>query len=612
MEHPYVALLWDRFDPIQSAAAGELLERLRSAGHPWTLRLSGPGIEVLDMPSPNAPFAPMLLAQGRGVLYGRVFNRGCGRIVSAVAISQDEVLSAEDVAARCSALVNDYWGAYVAILTNPRSGDWTIMRDCSGMIPCYRTQAQGIEVFFSDIRYTECILPKLTLSMEYLAAFLRAPHLEIRETGVEQIQELLAGEAHVFCNGKRTIRQAWSPIHASASDSVPDIHTAARHLREATELCISGWAPGFQRIVHSLSGGFDSAIVLGCLLRCANPPEIVCVNGYAEGPAEDERSYARLSASAAGLELTEQSWDVHHPAFDERCLASRTCAKPTISHAVGGLYAAFWDEISLSHRCEAIWTGQGGDHIFLAAKTDLGVVDCRRLHGFGQQLGAAISDSAALTGHSIWHVLSVLAVPSRDRHHTAAARHTFERSPFLLPTTDGLELERYAHHPWFEASRCLPPAKRYQVMQLAEVLNRERPMAGLQKIPAFHPLLSQPLIEAALRIPVHVLLTGGKTRGLARIAFQDLIPAEILHRELKGQVSSHMLRIFHRSKHFISELLLDGLLVQRGLVSRTAIQETLESDRPLRGELYFPLFACLAAEIWTRSWSSQFQPHAPS
>ena len=45
-----------------------------------------------------------------------------------------------------------------------------------------------------------------------------------------------------------------------------------------------------------------------------------------------------------------------------------------------------------------------------------------------------------------------------------------------------------------------------------------------------HPLLSQPLIETCLRIPVHLLATEGWDRAVARRAFSTDLPAEVYQR----------------------------------------------------------------------------------
>ena len=139
---------------------------------------------------------------------------------------------------------------------------------------------------------------------------------------------------------------------------------------------------------------------------------------------------------------------------------------------------------------------------------------------------------------------------------------------------------------------------------LAGLLNRQRALPGIRDIEDFHPLLSQPLIETALRIPLPLLLSGGRTRGLARRAFVDYAPTAILNRELKGQTSSYTLSLLRDASKFIAQLLLDGLLLEHRLVRREALVDVLLDDFPIAADTFFPLFACVAAEIWMRSWNS--------
>ena len=103
-------------------------------------------------------------------------------------------------------------------------------------------------------------------------------------------------------------------------------------------------------------------------------------------------------------------------------------------------------------------------------------------------------------------------------------------------------------------------------------------------------------------IPLHLLISGGKTRGLARRAFAPYLPREITARELKGQTTTYTLGFVRRGISFVRELLLDGLLVRERILSRSALDAILLNDEPMRAEAVFPLLACVAAETWARSW----------
>jgi hypothetical protein len=57
-------------------------------------------------------------------------------------------------------------------------------------------------------------------------------------------------------------------------------------------------------------------------------------------------------------------------------------------------------------------------------------------------------------------------------------------------------------NPWSASCEGLPPGKQYQIFYLADVLNRDRGISGVYRGYQHHALLSQPLIELCLRIPL--------------------------------------------------------------------------------------------------------------
>ena len=69
-----------------------------------------------------------------------------------------------------------------------------------------------------------------------------------------------------------------------------------------------------------LSGGFDSAVVLGCLSHSPARPRITCLNQFAAASHEDEREYARAAAVRAGVTLLEVPMGSAADRFDSRLL----------------------------------------------------------------------------------------------------------------------------------------------------------------------------------------------------------------------------------------------------------------------------------------------------
>jgi hypothetical protein len=58
----------------------------------------------------------------------------------------------------------------------------------------------------------------------------------------------------------------------------------------------------------------------------------------------------------------------------------------------------------------------------------------------------------------------------------------------------------------------------------------------------------------------------------------------------------------HESSDFLRELLHDGVLIRERIVERDSVEPYLGGSRPMPLELFPSLLACVAAEIWARSW----------
>ena len=607
MYFTYLAALWNPRDPAQKKDAERILDA--SAPRSWLPVLQCDGMTVFTQPAPATYLAPHLLRDGNGVIIGAVFDRARNRQLSAREISEDPRL-AEPSLRTFHNLTRYYWGGYVGLLANA-SGDWWVTRDCSGMIPCYYTTVHGVTLVSSDARtiyslnppsqQSETALP-IAINWQYIAGFLANSQLQIRDTGLKNLYELLAGETLCRHHGKLSVEMTWNPTAFTDIAPAESIETRRDALRTTAQSCIDAWASLHGRVVHSLSGGFDSSLVLALLSRSPNRPDIVCINRYSTGPAEDERHYARIAAHAAGVPLVEWPWKFGDQALNRSCLRHPFGAKPSIPTLLSPLEMSFFTVLRAVHPFDAIWTGEGGDHLFLALTTELIVTDFIRTHGFHHDLLEIVLNAARLTGRSIpgllLRTIRTSGPASRTRsemrsldHSLLSARH-FQRDGF----------NNYLRHPWANTTKDTTPGKMQQIMLLSEVLNRLRPLPGTQQAVELQPLLSQPLIEQCLATPTYDLLLGGRTRGLARQAFSSLLPSDIIHRESKGQTTHYLFNLIHHSLPFLSELLLDGVLVQQALVDRPALEVLLSRRISVDAAKVFALLSCVAAESWVRSW----------
>jgi len=150
----------------------------------------------------------------------------------------------------------------------------------------------------------------------------------------------------------------------------------------------------------------------------------------------------------------------------------------------------------------------------------------------------------------------------------------------------------------------LPPGKLWHVISLS-LAPAFYDSFGREEAPERTlPLLSQPLIELALRTPTWLSTAGGQDRSIARRAFSGDVPAEIVRRRAKGAIDHYSRRILDRNLEFVRETLLEGLLVREGILDRHGLERQLSRERsPADFEYNEILNQHLCTEAWLRRMS---------
>lgn len=616
MDFPYLAILWNPQIPTQQQTALRLLRYNSHAN--WSTAMQRDGMIVFIQMPPVPYLRTIEFCGDRGILLGVLFDRARNLPQTDSSLRKDRHFLRPD-AHTARHLLEDYWGGYIALWADPQSENGWVMRDPSGMLSCYYTTYRDVTLVSSTAQSflfltTDCMDDStasfaLDINWPYLSGFLAYSQLQVRDTGLKSVYELLAGETLVRSPSKLAVETTWNPASYSEPRPMDDLAEHGEELRDTAQSCINAWAGLHEHVVHSLSGGFDSSLILALLAHSPRRPHLICLNRYASGPAEDERHYARIAAGTANAELIEIPWNYGHDAAFDPTVDQPLDAKPSITSLMIPLEEPFFRFLRATVQFDAIWTGEGGDHLFLSHPTVPCINDFLQARGLRRGLRDIVYSTARLTGRSIPNLLLRMLLPQTHFAGDPASPRTLSNSLLLTGPHQYRALFGYIQHPWAELIRHVAPGKRQQILLLAEVLNRLRPLPGSQEAVELQPLLSQPLIELCLRIPTYEHLCDGRTRGLARRAFASDIPAEILHRELKGQTTHFALGLLSRNLRVVSALLLNGTLMSRGLLNRFQLEPLLSEREPISASQIFPLFACIAAEAWTRTWSRTLRAH---
>jgi asparagine synthase (glutamine-hydrolysing) len=602
----YFVLHWNPSDSRAVLTARALWERLLGRQSGWKLAFESVGLAALHADLDAGASETFLLDQDAGAVFGRIFNREMADPAACLRINFDGDESSKIVQTGGRRLFERYWGRYVAVVHDAATGETWVLRDPSGHMPCFFATHQGVNLVFSDLE--DCIALgalQFTVSWDYIRSFIAYSGYQSRQTALREVSELQLGERVRFCGNTVHRSLEWDPLAIAQTDPIQDHDTAVTELRRVTRACIHAWAACYPRIIHSLSGGLDSSIVLSCLKSAPSRPDVTCLHYFGTGPDEDERKYARLTATHLGAELIEHQLTVQEAKLDQ-VLQLRRSPRPWF-YMYEIEHSRFETQLAAQRGVKGFFSGSGGDGVFFQARAELAVTDYLFDHGLGRDLLRVAVDAARVSRKSIWPLL-VNAVRARlvaTQVHPLRMPGVPNRTIVSQDVLNAGKRNPDLIHPWFaeRSTRGVPPGVLWHSLTVSAAPafypslesgpSPERPM----------PLLSQPLVELCLRIPAYVLIRNGMDRATARRAFAPELPPEVVKRRNKGRIDQHLRDVLDANLDFVRELLLNGRLVKEGLLNRRNLELYLTRERsPADFEYSEILQEQLCVEAWLSRW----------
>jgi asparagine synthase (glutamine-hydrolysing) len=530
----------------------------------------------------------------KGTVIGTLFRNTGGAsnpIGSLSAGDLDQVLIS-----RGELLVSRYWGQYIAFIESS-GGALRIIRDPTGGFPCYYVHSLGVVFIFSHLNDCAQMLPiKLSLNYSHLHSFLHFQRFVSRDTGFNEIEPIHAGEAVDFHGRNVTRTFLWKPASFCRSPAKhEDIGESVASMRDVVTKCVQSWAACRHTILHELSGGLDSSIVLACLAATPLAPRIACCTHVTDSPEGDERHYARLMARHAHVPLVElplrpRTWN-----RIEDLVQVRDPISPLLT-----IFCCSADseirELVEARSFDCTFTGQGGDQLFHRTVPGITAADYAWVHRLSSRLLRVLLETAQVSGRPFWSIARLAVEYGYFRLPYDVWRESHVSGFIRAPPVDVSQ----SCHPWLADDARLPPAKLLQIMCLAE---SQTYFATLRPyVDEIHPLVSQPLLECCLQIPTYVLSHGGTDRTIARAAFRDALPLEIAQRSSKGAVTRYFYEAVYGNHQLIRPFLLDGLLADQGLLDRTELKKTLDDPATVaHGRSLMPIMTATICEMWLRA-----------
>jgi asparagine synthase (glutamine-hydrolysing) len=325
----YVALVWNVTNPSVTNAAELVTSRLRLNSSDCISAFDKDGLRVLCTEHRADKGQSYLLSNDGGIVVGKLFRRN--RDPKDDGPPRNPTLDSNDAFAilrtRGRALIDSYWGWYVAFLRDPAGHEKWILRGPMSDLPCFHVVFRGVSIFFSWIEDCAALgLMPFTIDWTYVGlqvAF--GASVRIGQTAIAEVSSIAGGEC-VQIRAESVVKSVyWDPCSVAKTSAIDDPQEAARMLRANVRSCVHAWASDHEALLLRLSGGFDSSVVLWCLRDAPNRPRVTCINYYSSGAMSDERDFARAISHRAGAELVEREFG-HEGSLEVIRTVRRTCA----------------------------------------------------------------------------------------------------------------------------------------------------------------------------------------------------------------------------------------------------------------------------------------------
>lgn len=526
---------------------------------------------------------PVTRLHARAFLVGHAFRR-----VDGIALPGSNRSDIPEDGNLARYLVEQCWGDYV-LLECPTE-TWTTfnaIRDSSGGVACVYSIASGFVTSDVSTMVDAGVIGR-AVDWSFIKQNLIYPHLKTGSTGLSNVSELLPGHRLCVSDDAATTEELWNPwTFATRGQRYRSASEAAAAVRSSVTAAVNAWADTDGDVLLELSGGLDSSIVAACLRN--STARITCCNLVTAVPGADERDYASAMSNLLGQGLHVRTLRVEDAAFDFAPPANAVAPSTWfLQNAANRLKQAIGQE----HGIRSFFSGGGGDTAFGYLKTAAPAADAYRERGLLAAARAA-RDLAELHQCTFWKACrltarKLLSPPKPPRvPDVSFVRNAAPRSASSL-------------HPWFASPPDSLPGDRERIFDLAGAqIFRD----GVARAATSHlrmPLLSQPVVEACLKVPSWMWIEGGRNRSVARSAFSDELPPKILHRRSKGTFMNYSGAVYRRNKPFLRDYLLHGSLEGHGLLDGDALQRFFDRRHDDLDDGFMRIFDLCSIENWVR------------
>lgn len=481
---------------------------------------------------------------------------------------------------------SEYWGQ--CFLVNICKDGVNVVRASDCLIPIFyvKTYNNGV-IVSTDIS----LLVKVThasFNWGYLQSYVVIGSSVKKCTAFDGIKELQFGcilHADSFGGEMRTgvdVRDVTSTRGKTlnASEQIADtlLNVIRCELRDKTG-----------KLFIDFSGGLDSTAVLFTLREALGKNvDIIAVNVYNKyNPASNELSYASKIAEIceANLLAFENS---HEPSFSPYGNLAVKPFAPDMGFMRLATELAICKEAGITAD-DIVFTGQGGDHVFMCPPARESLVDAFIESGISE-FQKKLKELAITYRISMFKELHIF----RKYLFKYLLHKNYEDICYLnavpVPWFKGTISHKDcgSEHYFMERNYSLLPGKYYQsdsiMIGLSEMCTDIRAYNVLNRGQIKHPLFSWPIIKLGLSIPAYDLYNSEYDRLPYRRSIADRYSTPYVWRKDKGEVTGELLRAVRRNQKRVMELCLEGRFACMNMLDKDMLYKELQQAISGKGD----------------------------
>jgi asparagine synthase (glutamine-hydrolysing) len=484
-----------------------------------------------------------------------------------------------------------------------------LVRDRLGIKPLYYVRTRRELLFASEVKALVSAGVRPVLDRDRLPELLASGFVSGESTLFAGVRRLAPGTLLTWSrvSGRVETRRYWR-VPEAGDGIAPSLASAGAEVRKRLDAAVESHLMSDVPLGLFLSGGIDSAGLLGAMTRLAREPVRTFAVGFAE-PEADELPYARLAARAAGAVHREV---VVPPEAFFRVLPRLVWHEDEPIAFPSSVPLYFVSRLA-GEDVKVVLTGEGADELFLGYNRYRVAALNERLGGAWQRLaphplargvGAAVGGLPRALRRYAERSFLVLPPGPRSQYYENFAVFDRELREALLadpplarsdPFEESLRL--YAEGPGGPLERM---GRADLQTYLVRLLAKQDSMSMAASIESRVPFLDHAFVEYVARLPGRLKLHHFQTKAVLRRALGGRVPPAILRRPKRGFPVPVSRWLRGRFSHVVDEYVLAPRNLERGLFRPAGLRRLADEHRSGRRDHGHRLWLLINLEIWQR------------